>query len=328
MVYPNTIRPPALFLALSDIKPAHSVFALPFALLAAFLASPVFSIPQDARPETQVSSPLSTFSLQLLLIVLCMVLARTWAMLVNRLADARFDADNPRTAGRVFASRRLTLGHGWTVAVACAAAFIAACAAFLLFGNPWPAVFSIPALGWIALYSYTKRFTWASHLFLGGALALSPIAAAIAVEPAVFLFSLGGMGVPPVPSPSTVILLLSGFVLLWVAGFDVAYALQDIDFDRRTGLHSIPARLGAGGALWASRVMHASAFALLVAAWRAEPRFGPIMLTGVAVAGGLLVFEHAVLSRRGAAGLPVAFFTVNGVVSCVLGAAGIADVIA
>ncbi|MBL8744865.1 MAG: UbiA family prenyltransferase, partial [Phycisphaerae bacterium] len=170
----HSIRPTSpLLLALSDIKIAHSVFAMPFALLAAFLSSP------DLQGSTMTSAR-PRFYVQLLLIALCMVLARTWAMLINRLADSRFDHDNPRTARRVFASGRLTLRQGWAIALVCATAFVAACGAFVLFNNSWPLILSLPVLAWIALYSYTKRFTLLCHLFLGGALAASPIAAAIA----------------------------------------------------------------------------------------------------------------------------------------------------
>lgn len=316
-----------LLLALSDIKIAHSVFALPFALLAAFIA----------RPEHSGSA---RFAAQLALIVLCMFFARTWAMLINRLADRRFDKDNPRTARRVIASGRLSPRNGWIIALAIAAAFIAACAGFLLFTNPWPLILSIPVLGWIALYSYTKRFTFLCHLFLGGALAISPIAAAIAIDPSVFSLpaftapssATGVSGGPPVSlssslSPTAPILHLSAFIILWVAGFDIAYALADIDFDRRTGLHSIPARLGVRGALWVSRSFHAAALILLLLAARAAPRFGAIMYSAVALVATLLILEHIVLARRGVAGLPLAFFTINGIVSCLLGAAGIADLL-
>ncbi|MBL8745117.1 MAG: UbiA family prenyltransferase, partial [Phycisphaerae bacterium] len=187
-----------------------------------------------------------------------------------------------------------------------------------------------PVLAWIALYSYTKRFTLLCHLFLGGALAASPIAAAIAIDPSVFSLPVlstaaPNAGVPPMSPPAIPILLLAAFVLFWVAGFDIAYALQDIDFDRRTGLRSIPARLGPSGALWISRFLHAVAFAFLFFASRADPRFGLLFLSAVIMVGALLIFEHIVLARRGVAGLPIAFFTVNGVVSCLLGAAGIVE---
>jgi 4-hydroxybenzoate polyprenyltransferase len=244
-----------------------------------------------------------------------MVFARTWAMLVNRLADRRFDAANPRTQRRPLASGRLPLRAAGAITASAAVLFIGATGLFwILFSNPWPLILSTPVLAWIAFYSFTKRFTALCHIFLGGALAASPIAAAIAVNPDAL-------------ATTPAIWLISGMVLSWVAGFDVIYALQDIDFDRAVGLHSIPARLGWRGGLWVSRVLHSAAFAALIVAWRAEPRFGPVFAVGIAVVGGLLVVEHLILVRRGRAGLDMAFFTVNGIVSCLLGLAGVLDTV-
>jgi len=339
----NTVHIPSnlVLLALSDIKLAHTVFALPFALLAAVMAAPVLINKETRGPDGSAILFGDTIDWrrlagQLGLVLACMFFARTWAMLVNRLADRGFDRDNPRTERRVFASGRLGARQGWAVALGCAAAFVACCGLFwVFFGNAWPLWLSVPVLGWIALYSYTKRFTWLCHLFLGGALAASPIAAAIAVNPEV-IFSVFNSKpqsyFPPTvtvltETPGPAILLLAGFVLLWVAGFDVAYALQDIDFDRRTGLHSIPARLGVKGALWVSRGLHAGAFAFLVAANFPDTRLGYLFSVATLGVGAILVFEHIVLARRGVAGLPLAFFTLNGIVSCVLGAAGIVDVV-
>lgn len=292
-----------LSLAASDIKLAHSVFALPFAILGAFLArDPALGWPR--------------FGGQLLLIVVCMFFARTWAMLVNRLADRRYDAANPRTQRRAVAAHPTLATDFFVLAGLCAAAFIAAAGAFwVFFDNPWPLLLSAPVLAWIALYSFTKRFTSLCHVFLGGALAVSPLAAAIAVRPEAL-------------AETPALFWIAGMVLAWVAGFDVIYALQDIDFDRRTGLCSIPARLGWRRAAWVSRALHAAAAACLALAWRADPRLGWIFGAGVALVGVLLVLEHAVLARRGKAGLDMAFFTVNGIVSCVLGAVGVIDLLA
>jgi 4-hydroxybenzoate polyprenyltransferase len=259
-----------------------------------------------------------------------MFFARTWAMLVNRLADWRYDAANPRTSRRAVASGRLSARDGWLVAIGCAIGFALACAGFWwLEGNPWPLFLCVPVLAWIAFYSFTKRFTMLAHLFLGGALAASPIASAIAAQPRLVFGALGLMEPSTGASPGAgaALFLLAGFVLLWVAGFDVAYALQDLDFDRRTGLHSIPSKLGARGALWSARALHAGALAMLVLAARCDARFGGIMLSAAALAGAILVFEHVVLARRGVAGLPLAFFTLNGCVSLLMGAAGVADVL-
>ncbi len=320
--------PAKLKLAAADIKLAHSVFALPFALLAAFLARPLIPSPASAgevirgpaRIGEGVFPPgsLRTFILQLSLTILCMILARTWAMLVNRIADIRIDAANPRTQRRILASGQLSRRDGTLIAAACALGFIALTALFfILVHNPWPLILSIPVLIWIAFYSFTKRFTALCHIFLGGALAASPIAAAIAINPAAL-------------ATTPALWFLAGMVLLWVAGFDVIYALQDIDYDRSVRLHSIPAALGWKNAIRISRLLHLGAFTLLIlAALPAtghEPRFGPVFLTAVALVGALLIAEHAILAKRGKAGLNMAFFTINGIVSLLLGAAGILDV--
>lgn len=289
-----------LGLALRDIKIAHSVFALPFAVLGAFLsaAAPI------AWPR---------FTGALAIIVGCMVLARTWAMLVNRLADREFDARNPRTARRAVASGALRPRDALVVALACAAGFLGLCALFgALLGNWWPLILGVPTLAWIAFYSFTKRFTALAHLFLGGALAASPIAAAIAVRP-------GSLA----DTPS--LWLLGGMVLFWVAGFDVLYALQDLDFDRSANLRSIPARLGAARAVAVSRVMHALAFALLVGVVVADARLGALFAGATGLIGALLVCEHWWLAKRGVLGLPMAFGVINGVVSCVAGVFGVLD---
>jgi 4-hydroxybenzoate polyprenyltransferase len=296
-------------LVASDVKLAHSVFAMPFAVLGAFLAR-----------HAGTPGP-GAFAGQLALVVACMVAARTWAMLFNRLADRRLDAANPRTARRALASGRLTSRQGWSAALGSAVVFIGAASVFwFAFGNPWPLLLSVPVLAWIAFYSLTKRFTWLCHLFLGGALAASPVAAAIAVNPASVVD-------PLFPPAAPAVWWLAGMVLCWVAGFDVIYALQDLDFDRAAGLFSVPARFGTAGALWISRGLHAIAFLMLLAAWRADPRLSWAFLTGVALVGVLLVTEHMILIRRGREGLDMAFFTVNGVVSCVLGLAGCVDAV-
>lgn len=290
----------SLGIALRDIKLAHSVFALPFALAGAVLVA--------HRAGTGVDW--GRFSGQLALVIICMVFARTWAMLINRVADHRLDADNPRTARRAVASGALPVGRAWTFAGVSTLAFVLCCAGFwVFFGNPWPLILSVPVLGWIALYSYTKRFTALCHLFLGGALAVSPLAAGIAIGgPEGLIANLAPLGA------------MACFVMLWVAGFDVAYALQDLDFDRERALRSIPAALGWRGALWVSRGLHLLALGALACVPLSDPRLGVFTWTGVALTAALLAWEHRVLHARGLAGLPMAFFTINGVVSLLLGA--------
>ncbi len=303
-------RAPALgrlFVALADIKLAHSVFALPFALLAAVMVLP---------GENKIGA--RDAAVMLALVVVCMVFARTWAMIVNRVADARFDAGNPRTAGRAFARGALSRRDGALMLAGSAIGFCAAAAGFgVLDGNWWPLALSLPVLAWIALYSFTKRFTWLCHVFLGGALAASPLAAVIAVNPGALVHAEAGRSV----------WWLAAMVLFWVAGFDVIYALQDLDFDRDAGLNSMPARFGWRGAAWVSRGFHALALVALGVAWFVEPRFGWIFGVGFTIVLGALVMEHIVLARRGRDGIPMAFFTLNGVVSIALGVAGVADVL-
>lgn len=306
-------QPPTLLsrlrLAAADIKLAHSVFALPFAILGAFLARAPATLTQP-----HPGPGWATFAAQLALIIVCMVFARTWAMLINRLADRDIDAANPRTSRRVIASGKLSVPDARLITLGCALAFCATCSVFFFaFANPWPLILAIPVLLWIAFYSYTKRFTFLCHVFLGGALAASPLAAAIAIDPSAL-------------ARTPALYFLAGMVLCWVAGFDVIYALQDTDFDRQTGLHSIPSRLGPTAAIWISRALHVGAFSLLILAAASEPRFGPVFFAAVALVGGLLIAEHVILAKRGKAGLDMAFFTVNGIVSCVLGLAGVVDI--
>lgn len=289
-----------VMMVLRDIKLAHSVFALPFAVLSAFLA-------RDAE------DPSSKFAMQLGLVVWCMIAARTFAMVVNRVADIRWDAANPRTARRAFAVGVLSKRDGVVALLICGALFVAGAAGFgVLFSNWWPAMLAMPVLGWVALYSFTKRFTILCHLFLGGALAASPIAAALAVRPESLV-------------EIAAVWWFAGMVAFWVAGFDVIYALQDLDFDRSAKLHSVPARFGVSGAAWISRGLHALAFACLVMAWQADDRLELLTAAAVALIGVLLIAEHVVLHRRGKAGLEMAFFTINGIVSCVLGVLGSID---
>lgn len=292
-------------IALSDIKLAHSVFALPFAILGAFLVAPHTAQGIDWR----------RFSGMLLLIVVCMICARTWAMLVNRFVDRRIDADNPRTARRAFASGALSTRDGLFMLFASALGFVAACALFGVFYNNWsPTLLSVPVLFWIGFYSLTKRFTWLCHVFLGGALAASPIAAAIAVNPELL-------------AHTHAVFWIAGMVVCWVAGFDVIYALQDLEYDRAVGLNSIPARFGWKRAAWLSRALHTLAVLCLLGAWNADERLAIVFLVGVLLVTLVLVYEHIVLAKRGSAGIPMAFFTLNGIVSIILGIAGCFDLL-
>ena len=286
-----------------DIKLSHSVFALPFALLGAFVA----------LPQGPIDWP--RFALTAALVVGCMVTARTAAMVSNRLLDRQIDAGNPRTAGRALPAGRVAPAQAKAALAASGALFVGCCALFaLLQGNPWPVVLSLPVLAWICAYGLFKRFTMLCHVWLGASLAISPVAAALAVRPE------AATGAAP--------WLLAGAVLLWVAGFDVLYAMQDVAVDVRDGLHSIPARLGMKRAAWISRAMHVGSVLMLVAFWRADAALGTGFGVAVGVAAAVIAMEHVLLATGGAAGFAKHFTTLNGVVSLVLGGAGIASIVA
>lgn len=294
-------------IALSDIKLAHSVFALPFAILGAFLVAP--------RSGKTNELELTTLPGMLALIILCMVFARTWAMLVNRVADANLDSANERTKRRAFASGTLTKRDGVLLLTATAIAFVVTTVGFGFFYNNWlPTQLAPPVLAWVGFYSFTKRFTFLCHLFLGGALAASPIAAAIAVNPDML---------PDAPAVFTIALM----VLLWVAGFDIIYALQDLDHDRSANLNSIPAKFGWKSAIWIARLFHLASLALLIIAYQQAPQLSTLFAIAIALTAALLIYEHAILAKRGKAGIPIAFFTLNGIISLTLGALGSLDIL-
>ncbi|MBO6514307.1 MAG: UbiA family prenyltransferase [Phycisphaerales bacterium] len=296
-----------LTIALGDIKLAHSVFALPFAILAAFLVAP--------RSAADNSLLIGQLSGMLVLIIICMIFARTWAMLVNRVADAKLDAANERTKNRAFASGKLSLKDGYLMLSVSALGFIAAASCFGFFYTNWlPAILSIPVLIWIGFYSFTKRFTFLCHVFLGGALAASPIAAAIAINPSLL-------------SSTPEIYTIAIMVLFWVAGFDIIYALQDLDHDQSTNLNSIPAKFGWKRAIWIARAFHTIALAALVYAWSQSTQLTTLFAIATALTAALLLYEHAILAKRGKAGIPIAFFTLNGIISLTIGALGSIDII-
>ncbi len=290
----------------ADIKLQHSVFALPFAVLGAFMA---------AAPPGGSGIDWTRFGGQLALIVVAMFFARTVAMLANRLLDRGIDARNPRTAGRALPSGRVTTRSAILALISASAGFVVVCLAFAFFyDNWWPAVLGVPVLAWLAAYPLLKRFTALCHLYLGASLALSPLAAAIAVRPDAFL-----------TQPS--LWLLAAMVLCWVSGFDIIYALQDVEVDRRFGQFSIPARLGKPAAMVVSRLLHATAVGCLVAATLVDDRLGILFGIGVVIVAGLLGYEHLTVGRWGTTKLALAFFTLNGIIGCVLGLLGVADIL-
>jgi 4-hydroxybenzoate polyprenyltransferase len=272
------------------VKFSHTVFALPFALAAVTIA---------ARGHGVTGA-------QLAAILLAMVGARTAAMGFNRIVDRHIDAANPRTAGRELPSGKVSLPVATTLTVASAALFLGA-AAWL---GPLCLRLAPIVLLLVLGYSFTKRFTWLCHLFLGLAIGSAPAAAWTAVR--------GRLDVPA--------LWLSVAVATWIAGFDVLYALADRDFDRKAGIHSIPARFGVPAALLISAVLHAASAAALLFAGRAAG-LGWIYLAGMAVVIVMLTWEHAILRPSDLSRLDVAFFNLNGYVSVVYFAATLTDVL-
>ncbi|HXE96570.1 MAG TPA: 4-hydroxybenzoate octaprenyltransferase [Dongiaceae bacterium] len=274
---------------LEMIKFSHTIFALPFALTGALLAAGGF-------PSVR----------QTFWIILAMVGARTAAMAMNRLIDAEIDARNPRTAVRAIPAG--LIGKGLTLI------FIIASIALMLFSaymlNPLCLKLAPLALFFLLLYSYCKRFTALAHVVLGICLAAAPIGAWIAIR-----------GTVDAPA-----LVLGGVVLFWVAGFDILYALQDLEFDRAAGLHSIPVLLGVTGSLWAARLFHLVMIGLLFTLHNIM-HLGTLFLAGILVAVAMLLYEHWLLKDGDLAKLDAAFFNMNGYISVAIVLFTAADVL-
>jgi 4-hydroxybenzoate polyprenyltransferase len=266
---------------LEMIKFEHSVFALPFALTGALLAARAV---HHSWPTLR----------QLFWIVVAMVAARSAAMTINRIVDLRYDRENPRTKQRALATGALSVSFAWLFTLAAAAIFLMA--AWQL--NPLALKLAPLALAILFFYSFTKRFTNWSHLFLGFALGISPAAAWIAIT----------------GSLDWRMLILCAAVTMWVGGFDVLYACQDVEFDRSVELFSIPKRFGVAKALLISRAMHLVVIALL--AWLAASfRLPWPAWLGIAVVAALLAYEHSLVSADDLSRLDAAFFTLNGYIS-------------
>jgi 4-hydroxybenzoate polyprenyltransferase len=276
---PNRIRT-----VLEMIKFEHTVFALPFALTGALLAARATHQPPRGWPTLR----------QIVWIIVAMVAARSAAMTLNRIVDLRYDRENPRTRQRALATGALSLSFAWIFTLLAIVVFVVA--AWQL--NPLALKLVPLALAILFFYSFTKRFTNWSHLFLGFALGISPAAAWIAIT--------GGLDLR--------MLILCAAVTLWVGGFDVLYACQDIDYDRSAGLYSVPKRFGVANALVVARIMHVGVVGLL--AWLAAS-FGlpwPAWL-GVAVVAALLAYEHSLVKADDLSKLDAAFFAMNGYIS-------------
>ena len=266
---------------LEMIKFEHTLFALPFAFLGAILAA----------------NGIPTVS-QIVWITVAMVGARSAAMTFNRIIDIDFDAANPRTANRELPTGKLSVGFAWAFLFVSIVIFLLA--SYML---NW-LTFALAPIALLSVlgYSYAKRFTAFSHLLLGWALAISPTAAWIAVRGAI---------------DSEVPLLLSLVVFMWTAGFDVMYACQDQEFDRSAGLRSIPARFGIKNSLWIARLFHLQAFIALLLLYLVTGLGWPA-LAGVLLVGGLLIYQHTLVSAKNLSRMNAAFFTTNAFVSVIL----------
>jgi 4-hydroxybenzoate polyprenyltransferase len=266
---------------LEMIKFEHSVFALPFALTGALLAA---RASVHGWPSVR----------QILWIIVAMVAARSAAMTINRIVDLRYDRENPRTKMRALATGALSVSFAWTFTLAAMGVFFVAAWELNLLALELAPV----ALAILFFYSYTKRFTHWSHLFLGFALGISPAAAWIAIT--------GNL--------DWRMLILCAGVTLWVGGFDVLYACQDVQFDAEAGLYSVPKRFGVANALWIARGMHIGVVILL--SWLAASLGLPWPAwTGIVVVAGLLGYEHSLVKANDLSKLNAAFFTVNGYIS-------------
>ena len=262
------------------VKIEHTIFALPFAFLGAFLA--VRRLPDLPKIGW---------------IILAMIGARSAAMAFNRLVDLPFDSRNPRTSNRALPRKQISKGF--------VILFIAVSSSILIFAaamlNPLSLKLSPVALGIIFFYSYTKRFTWFAHMFLGICLACAPIGAWIALK--------GSISASP--------LILGLAVALWVAGFDIIYSCQDVEFDRNVSLFSIPKRFGILASLWISGILHFIMLGIL--AWLfVREGLGFVAFSGLIVVGLLLAYEHSLVRPRDLSRANTAFFTINGWISILL----------
>jgi 4-hydroxybenzoate polyprenyltransferase len=278
------------------IRFSHTLFALPFALLGAALAS--------WTPEGWVFRWRDWLG-----IVLAMVTARSAAMAFNRLVDREIDAANPRTATRHLPTGRLSVGLVAWFTVWSSLLFVASTCLFLP-RNPWPLILSAPVLGWLLGYSYAKRWTAGAHFWLGGALGFAPVAAWIAIR--------GDVAWPPV--------WLGLAVLCWVAGFDILYACQDAEFDRRVGLRSVPAWLGVPRALNVAAGCHGLMLVMLAGLGLSYP-MGAAYWAGLALVAGLLVYEHWLVRPDDLTRVNQAFFHVNVLISMGLLMVGVVDLV-
>ena len=278
---------------LEMIRFSHTLFALPFAMLSAMMAWFLGSR-SDWRWQELVG------------ILLCMATARSASMAFNRIVDRRLDAQNPRTQNRHIPSGVLSLQSVSVFTVVCSVAFVASTLLFL--PNRLPLYLSVPVLAFLLAYSFTKRFTAWSHVWLGASLMLAPVSSWIAIRGKIILEN---------PADLVPALVLGGGVLLWVTGFDIIYACQDVEFDRKKGLHSVPARFGVRGALRLAAVCHLGTVALffLLCLPSIYPHLSWIYGCGILAVAILLAYEHLLVRPDDLKRVNVAFFNINAILS-------------
>lgn len=282
------------------VRFSHTIFALPFALLATLLAYNT-PLPNTEYLQFRVRDFLG--------IILCMVFARTAAMAFNRIVDRAFDARNPRTARRHLPAGLISLRLALTLTLTSVIGFYASTCLFL--PNWLPLALATPVIAWLLGYSYSKRFTSGAHLWLGLALSLAPICVWLALR---------GDAVLETPLDLLPSLVIAATVASWVSGFDIIYACQDYEFDRKAGLHSIPAKFGIAKSLRIAAALHGfTIVCLLLLPYSANNLgLGWLYWTAILVIGGLLVYEHSLVSDSDLERIGIAFFNVNAVISVVV----------
>ncbi|MBI1247328.1 4-hydroxybenzoate octaprenyltransferase [bacterium] len=286
--------PSSLRHILEMIRFSHTVFAMPFAVLATIMAC-CLPAPGDQKVSFTWQAGLG--------IVLCMVFARSAAMAFNRLVDRKIDAENPRTATRHLPAGILSVQSVLLFTIGCSVGFIAST---LLFWPNWlPLALSVPVLAFLCGYSFTKRFTSLAHYWLGISLMLAPICAWVAIRGEIVL---------AYPSDILPPLMLGLGVLFWVAGFDIIYACQDAEFDREAKLRSVPATFGVPGALRIAAVSHLLAVLAFAALPFTAPTLGVIYWIGLAAVASLLVYEHLLVRPSDLSRVNLAFFHVNTII--------------
>ena len=262
----------------ADIKFQHTVFALPFAVMSAFIAA-------GGMPEAE----------KMMWIVICMVGARSAAMAFNRIVDARFDVNNPRTQNRALPSGRVDMKNYWLFLIASSALFVFAAGML----NNLALYLSPVALVIVFFYSLTKRFTAYSHFWLGLAISIAPVGAWVAIREEI----------------SFVSLLLGAAVVFWLIGFDILYSCMDVEFDRESNLNSIPQKFGVENALRIAFASHGLMIVLLFALLQPVNELGILYGAGVVIVAGLLIYEHSLVRPDDLSKINMAFFNVNGIIS-------------